>query len=78
MHNLDRRLAALETAHGAGELILVTWLPTDGQREAITDDGKTHAQAAHETRDQFRARLPALLRPTGRKYIWVDEIDAAT
>lgn len=77
MQNLDRRLAALETAHGAGNLIPVSWLPTDGMRETAIHDGTTYTQATDETREQFRGRVAAL-SPNGRKYIWITEIEAIT
>ena len=76
MQSLDRRLAALETVHGAGELILVSWLPTDGMPETASYDGTTYTQATDETRAQFRSRVAAL-NPNGQKYIWVAEMQPA-
>ena len=76
MQSLDRRLAALETVHGAGELILVSWLPTDGMPETASHDGTTYTQGTDETRAQFRSRVAAL-SPNGQKYIWVAGIEPA-
>jgi hypothetical protein len=75
--NLAKRVEALEAQRNPGlELILISWLPSEGRRESATYAGTTYVQGADESRDRFRERLGASVHAAGATFLFVDEIDA--
>jgi hypothetical protein len=77
MSALTKRIEALESA-GAGvlTLVLISWMPRGGRETAIYD-GVTYTQEPSESAETFRERLAETLEPTGCRFLWVSELDAA-
>ena len=78
MSTLQKRLEALE-ARGAGALVLllISRVPSDGDRETATYEGVTYTQAPSETQEQFRTRLGECLSDGKKRFLWVSELDGA-
>jgi len=75
--NLAKRVEALEAKRNPGlEMILISWLPSEGRREIAYYAGTTYVQEPDESRDQFRERLGAVVHAAGARFLFVDEIDA--
>jgi hypothetical protein len=77
MSALSKRIDALESAGAGGlTLVLISWLPSGG-RETATYQGTSYTQEPGESAEKFRTRLAESLEPTGCRFLWVSELNAA-
>ena len=77
MNTLERRVASLEERGGNGLVLLaLTTLPKDAP-ERVTYGGTDLVQAAHESSDEFRARVVRFVGGPKGRVILVDEVDRA-
>ena len=77
MSTLERRVASLEERGGNGLVLLaLTTLPKDAPERA-THGATEFVQAAHESSDEFRARVVRDVGGARGRVILVDEMDAA-